>query len=1069
MLMIQDEFYGAFRFSANTTQHAASGGFPCCHWRGPCRLSVGKHRATPCDQVSLILFILGCLAAVLPGAGADVAPHELVLMIVKQGTEDPLSNARATLRTGEVAKPKATGESDNSGKIVLRWESEKSEPVKVQVIRSGFAPLEMTWLNEDAGSGTPASFTFALPPSRTVGGQVQDEAGRPVVGAQVTINFPQALSGPRVPIESFPISTDADGRWHTDIVPADTAFLPVAVEHPDYLPPEGQAVEEPTLNSLQDRTALFKLRSTCVLDGQVLDLEGRPVAGAKVVRGQEWGIMGVEEANKTETDAAGKFHFGRLTAGKAMVAAQAPGFGPAKAVTEIRQGATPLVLKLQKSQTLRGQVTDPAGAPLAAVDIKVDGWGDFRYPGIETKTGADGRFTLSDLPDDQVQLDFEKGGYMRTLFYRLQPGPEEQVVKLTPILRVHGKVVDAATGQPIPEFTLTPGSARHGMGAGGKVENIGVFWADREVKSFSDGEFDLTFSEPLVHGSTPMPDFQVRIQAKGYDPAASRFIKPDEEDATINLQLHKGTGWRIIVKFADGRPAADAKVYATTESEFLFVRNGKVDYHGDSLGFTTDEGGVFTMPKPLEPRRLLVLHDSGYAEWPAAKLTNAIEISLEPWARLEGTLKVGRRLGTNETVAVNFPRRMEEMAGGGIRHNAFAFTDYQTSTDAEGRFVFDRLPAGEAGVCRVLKIERPMGMGFSASEVWGGCILGTVRLRPGQTAQVMVGGDGGAVIGQLTVPPEIKDPIEWNRGFNQISPKLAKLAVPDGLASEALQAWVSNWFWSDAGQLYRRWFGRTPQVLPSGQMMVPYPHWPLKIEADGRFRIDDLPTSNYVLTIRAYHPAEKETERFGPGKLAGKLVHNFTVPPQSGSADDQPLDLGRLILQVAQPEDNRSLAMIPSNRGTAGPSTDPVAAIQLEEPTGPQRVVAAAALHPSRVKSGESTTLLLKVRIAPGCWMAPLAKPSGAATSTRLEITLPAGWQNDGECQAPEPMPNGLDNTPVYYREVVFRQPVKVLATAVPGSVEIHATFHCQASNSLFSWPPAVLTLKASAEVVLAK
>jgi hypothetical protein len=1000
----------------------------------------------------------------LQGAEAGRAPHELVLKILKQGTENPLPKARVTLRVGDETDPKVAGESDDTGQLILRWESEQAKPIQVLVTKTGFAPLEMIWLSEDAGSATPASYTFSLPPSQIVGGQVQDEAGRPVVGAQVTINFPQAFSGPRVPIERFPISTDPNGHWQTDIVPAETAFLPVVVAHPDYLPPDGSAAEEPTLKSLQERTAVTKLRSTCVLEGKVLDPEGRPVAGARVVRGQEWGIMGVEEANKTQTDAAGQYHFGRLTAGKAMVAAQAPGFGPAIGVTEIKRGASPFILKLQKSQTLRGLVTDPSGKPLADVRVVLDDWSNFRYPGAETKTGADGRFALSDMPDDQVQLDFERGGYMRMLFYRMQPRPEEQVVKLDPILRVHGKVVDAATGKPIPQFTLTPGSARLGMGAGGKVQNVGVFWADRDVKSFSDGEYDLTFAEPLVHGSSSLPDFQVRIDASGYDAAASRFIKPDEEDATVDISVQKGTGLRITVKLATGRPAVHAKVYAVAESEWIAVRNGAVDYHGNSHELITDTNGVITMPKPLEPMRLLVLHDEGHAELPAAKLGSTMEISLQPWARLEGTLHLGRRPGANEAVAVSFPPQTGETEKG-VRQGPSIFSDYQAVTDPEGHFAFDRLPAGEVAVSRVLKIERPVGMGFSASEVWGGCVLGTVRTKAGERAQVTVGGGGRDLVVQLVVPPELIESIAWNRGLNQLRPVLAKVPVPGGLAPEQLQVWLSDWLQSDAGKVHRRWFGWTPQVLAHGQMMFPYPHWPLKIEADGSFRIEDLPTGEYILTIRAYHGPEKEAERFGPGKLVATLLHRFTVPTVSGDSDDKPFDLGRLRLDPARPEEARPPVFSGPAPAGAGPSADPAAALNVEEPAGAQMVCAVAALHPNRIRPGEVATLLVKVRIAPTYLIDQLAKPGAAATGTRLEIELPSGWQKEGECAAPEPMPNWLDNTRVYYREVVLRQPLKVPASAPPGPIDVRATFHCEVNNNFFSWPPAALALKATGEV----
>ena len=76
----------------------------------------------------------------------------------------------------------------------------------------------------------------------------------------------------------------------------------------------------------------------------------------------------------------------------------------------------------------------------------------------------------------------------------------------------------------------------------------------------------------------------------------------------------------------------------------------------------------------------------------------------------------------------------------------------------------------------------------------------------------------------------------------------------------------------------------------------PYTQLGFKIEVDGTFRIDDVPTGDYHLSVNAYEPAADP--RAFRGERIGLLSQHFKVPEMSNGRSDEPLDLGVLELDA---------------------------------------------------------------------------------------------------------------------------------------------------------------------------
>ena len=106
---------------------------------------------------------------------------------------------------------------------------------------------------------------------------------------------------------------------------------------------------------------------------------------------------------------------------------------------------------------MRGRVLDGDGQPQAETLVVADTWRGHRSLSLRTQTGADGRFQVDDLPDEPVEFQFAKAGFMNLPNQRLAPSDKEVLITLTLPLQISGSVTDASSGQAIDRFTVYEG------------------------------------------------------------------------------------------------------------------------------------------------------------------------------------------------------------------------------------------------------------------------------------------------------------------------------------------------------------------------------------------------------------------------------------------------------------------------------------------------------------------------------------------------------------------------------------------------------------------------------------
>jgi hypothetical protein len=978
----------------------------------------------PCCRESVVRrrFWLIAVTALLLVTGRAAASVTITASDATSGK--PLDGVHVVLGIGSAAQ---TGTTDTEGKCKFNTDLAGAG---VAVQKEGWCPLQ--WDCAENPPGDPTILSFKLKQAATIGGLIEDQTGKGVSGVQIFVNFPQRLWGAHIPVEDFPIITDAQGHWTADFVPGDAEYIHLELIHSNYVWEQGQ----PSRESLMQGRAVLTMEAILALQGRVLNPEGQPVPGATVLRGQQWGIMGLDSGNDITTDTNGWFHFPADKPGNILVAAFAPRFGPVIKNVELAPASPPVELTLTVPHTRKIRVTDEDGKPLPNLKVQASQWQTVQYPPWEFKTDADGRIVMTNAPADEIQMDFLAPHRMGLRFYRITASETEQVVQLGPELRLHGKVTDARTGKPVPSFQVIAGWPRQVFN-NGQLTNQGAEWGnDFQKKSFHGGAYDWTFEEPVLGGTDKPYDFLLRVDAGGYAPAVSRAFKATEKDAEFDFQLAAPSYINGSIHFADGSPAAGASIYLVNQAWDLNAQNGKIQNMRHLPVLTTEADGSFKLMEQQAPPMLVVWHENGFATMDFTNFLKTNQIILTKWGGIEGTLWRGNHLAVHERVALSFEPELRKVDNRHTTTKPQVFYSYETTTDESGHFVFDKVPPGAAAVTRVEAIPRPNRYGLPLGDVWAGCRLLVVKVPEGETVTVKARGSGRTVTGRFVSTND------FSKCLATLTQTVPPVPYPDGLDAAAKDKWAAEWFWSDAGEKYRIWLQGPPQT---GASM--YSHsahsWAVKVGTDGSFEIPDVPDGAY--TLRADFLSSEETGGFGryvPGlrNKTGGLTYDFMV----------------------QPGDNLS-ALPPQDLGTIG-DAPPDMEFPVAEPSAHEPVTVAMKADHAGMNPGETFQLVVRVRIAEGHHIYGPTPKSKTFTGTSVSLDLPAGveavsdWSQPAAVQAP-------DGELIYTNSISFSRSFKTSTAAGSGPISLKGGLHYQVCNDQLCWPPKTIPLSATLAV----
>ena len=253
------------------------------------------------------------------------------------------------------------------------------------------------------------------------------------------------------------------------------------------------------------------------------------------------------------------------------------------------------------------------------------------------------------------------------------------LITLTRPIKVRGTVVDAATGQPIPEFRLTLGA----------VWNPGerLVWQRDDLFPITrpgPGTFEIE-SELNIHA------LALRIGSDDHYAETSPTIPMDGATHDVTIRLTRGEPIVGQVIGHDALPPAGVTVYLDHPDDPHRIVDGTISDDEAKRMTHVPVGplGSFRLPPQRDPFSLIALGDAGVVMIPLGAFQPGVTVTLAPWGSLNGTCKLSDAPGEGfflqrdadalfRSVAIGFPT--EEVVTARV--------------DSAGRFTIPRLSEG---------------------------------------------------------------------------------------------------------------------------------------------------------------------------------------------------------------------------------------------------------------------------------------------------------------------------------------------------------------------------------------
>ena len=315
-----------------------------------------------------------------------------------------------------------------------------------------------------------------------------------------------------------------------------------------------------------------------------------------------------------------------------------------------------------------------------------------------------------------------------------------------------------------------------------------------------------------------------------------------------------------ILKTPDGKPLPDADVFLTTASASVPIYSAPP---AKVAVARTGADGRFSFPLDPKNRAVIVVHEKGYGQATVTELEARRELTLQPWGRVEGTLREGSTPLAAETIHLS-----RERWGSTIERDTFrTHHDTTTETDAAGHYVFPRVAPGDAWISWLTGRRQRFG-----STNRYDLQTRYVDIQPGQSLIADIGGRGRPITGRAILA-ESDDQV---RHFGSVWPKpLHQMRRPPNwseLSTKEKAAFTAAWEKSPEAKLYNQ-----------EKCNIAF-----RPAADGTFIVPDVPAGDYRIWVGGFDGPTAPMKQITRGDL---LV---TVPEMPGGRSDEPLDVGEI-------------------------------------------------------------------------------------------------------------------------------------------------------------------------------
>ena len=563
------------------------------------------------------------------------------------------------------------------------------------------------------------------------------EGGRSIIGQVVSTDgtpLDRVLIDPNIynGFDPDAVSTDDEGRFAIHGLSDDRTTIYPVIQRQGYVTKDRFSFR---IGDAREVEVRWELEPAAFITGRVTDAEGEPIAGVTLTTGDD--RFGSNNKNpSTTTDADGHYELYSVPPGQNLLHAFSNNHAPQMTTISVTSGApTEANFILKPGQHVTGRIVDPNGNPISQVWLVTDTWKNVRMFRRETRTDDDGRFTLAHMPDDAVQTDILKQGYVSIRDRELRGGETLNLAMTQEV--THTINIRDTDGQVVPGLQISKGYLWSG--------NSEWHWSSNSYETTRyytahSGTMKITIDEP-IHG-----EIAYRFRANGYRDELVPLPALSEGAKSFDVVLQPAEKFAGRVVDADtGQPLDGIGVALVRRGGDRFRPDHYVDFRSAwkvlNEEFTgprafTNTDGLFRLSKPADSTDSeLVLvsktgafhHITGLDRAIANANDDAESISLElPFPKpcvIKGRLLVaGEPMGHSKIHL----RWVSHGTGSGTS-NQFGVGG-QWTTDEEGRFHFADLGPGRYALSRVFRYERNDGGGMSAyleSE--------TVDVLPGQT------------------------------------------------------------------------------------------------------------------------------------------------------------------------------------------------------------------------------------------------------------------------------------------------------------------------------------------------
>ncbi len=802
----------------------------------------------------------------------------------------PIANARVTVRAMvDVFNGPVRYRTNAEGIAQIKVPDHERLDLQLLVWAEHRVTVGASWRHTAVQKSIPSEITFEMEPGTSFGGIIRDEQEQPIAGAKVAVSGRKQSSDGVLwfSIHDSP-TTDENGRWQSNRIPADLTGYEVKIKarHPNFAVTPAVDYKTLSLAELRNHSASLVMHTGLTVEGTITDPQGRPVAGAMV--GQY--VKRHSDAPRTTTDENGHYRLPPCDPGEYVLAVAADGFAPNSRRVNITSDQRSFDLQLQRGESIRLRIVDQDGKPVAGaviatgLDREILLLDNTRgaLPGNDRNltTDAEGRWSRLWIPEDYLTFYIRKDGY-GSVQKSFKPDEQEQIVTLQAgNWSVSGRVVDRETKAPVTKFSVVEGY-EYGSGKNDRS------WRERLLIEDKNGQYRAIWS------SSGDSHRVIRIEAEGYLPSQAQPLKPDEMEVVHNFELEKGSVIAGVILMPDGKPISGADVTLCTPTRGLYLRKSEPLRGQNSLIVRTGADGRFSFASPGEKFALIVVHEQGFAR--VDDDTDAKEIILQPWARVEGTFQIHNAPAPNETLTLGYDEPRRDSNTPRVHY------DYRTTTDEQGHFAFEKVAPGSGQIVRRVVVDMGRGM----TQLIPTHVTKTTFVA-GETIKVQVGRSGRPVVGKLKMPDGRSD-YDWRHAMASlqvvISPKVKPPQIPmpkdidPQKDREAAMKWWEEWKDTKEGKQFSKEAKRYNAAVRALSTVRPA-SISTNIEPTGAFTFDDLPAGDYHLTVHAQ--AEPKGDLHHPGQPVASLSHTFKIPEIPRGRSEESLDLGTLTLKAIQ-------------------------------------------------------------------------------------------------------------------------------------------------------------------------